>query len=283
MIEVLIADNKKIASFRGNDSSNISVTSKNDEQCGSFNNNVVADSLNNWSTVRNKRSSHFKHSISKENDLLLNNRFNALVDDKIKDHHITNDCGSKIIAETATSITESVPKMKDKTICILGDSIIKHIQPFKMRLAVLNKNKNKFNFKVKSFSGATTADMEDYVSPSLKSNPDVVLVHVGTNNLRSNTNPEQIADDIVSLACRIKLCTKKVIVSSLIHRNDNLNKKAIEVNNLLINKCLANGVSFCNNANINAQNLNRDGIHPNIAGTIRLADNFLNIFDGGER
>ena len=38
---------------------------------------------------------------------------------------------------------------------------------------------------VKSFSGATVSCMTDYVKPTMKFNPDAVLIHCGTNDLRS--------------------------------------------------------------------------------------------------
>ena len=43
---------------------------------------------------------------------------------------------------------------------------------------------------VKHFSRSTNADMMIYIKPLLKCNPDRFIIHVGTNDLRSNQDPE---------------------------------------------------------------------------------------------
>ena len=39
---------------------------------------------------------------------------------------------------------------------------------------------------VKSFPGSKVDDMRDYVKPFLKANPDNLILHIGTNNLKSD-------------------------------------------------------------------------------------------------
>ena len=51
-------------------------------------------------------------------------------------------------------------------------------------------------------------------------NPDVYLLHVGTNDLSSNKSPEQISLDILNLANSLKLDNNTVIVSSIVPRDD---------------------------------------------------------------
>ena len=48
----------------------------------------------------------------------------------------------------------------------------------------MSRNKS---VKVHSFSGATTEDMESYLIPLINKKPDHVLLHVGTNNLATDT------------------------------------------------------------------------------------------------
>ena len=50
---------------------------------------------------------------------------------------------------------------------------------------------------VKTFPGAKTSCMVDYIKPSLKNKPDVILLHVGTNNLKTDDKPEDIAENII--------------------------------------------------------------------------------------
>lgn len=74
--------------------------------------------------------------------------------------------------------------MKPVTV-IAGDSIIQRLPGWK--LSKLQK------VVVKSFSGATVQDMEDYIKPITKNEPDNIILHIGTNNLKSQETPRQIA------------------------------------------------------------------------------------------
>ena len=57
---------------------------------------------------------------------------------------------------------------------------------------------------VKSFSGATTSDMEDYLKPIIRKCPESLILHVGTNDLLSIQTPHQSAESIVNLADQIQ-------------------------------------------------------------------------------
>ena len=50
------------------------------------------------------------------------------------------------------------------------------------------------NLKVfaKTFPGATTQDMTDYVNPLMNHEPDTIFCHMGTNDLCSNQSPNDI-------------------------------------------------------------------------------------------
>ena len=51
---------------------------------------------------------------------------------------------------------------------------------------------------VKQFSRSTTEDMMKYIKPPLKCNPDCFIIHVGTNNLRSDQDRGTIVrNDVV--------------------------------------------------------------------------------------
>ena len=55
------------------------------------------------------------------------------------------------------------------------------------------------------FSGATTACMESYIKPTLQRNTDKVILHIGTNDLRSKKESLEFASSIIDLA---KTCKK---------------------------------------------------------------------------
>ena len=61
---------------------------------------------------------------------------------------------------------------------ILGDSIVKRIQGRKL------ERKVKQNVIVKSFPGAKLDCMSHYTIATFKSNPDRIIIHCGTNNLK---------------------------------------------------------------------------------------------------
>ena len=128
---------------------------------------------------------------------------------------------------------------------------------------------------VRCFPGAKTECMNDYIKPSLKYNPDVVVLHVGTNDLRGTKTPEEIGEDILTIARKIKTPNNEVIIRSVIFRNDSLNKKGRNVNKCLKLKCDQTFVVFCDNSNISGNCLNGGGLHLNPKGTITLANNFL--------
>ena len=46
--------------------------------------------------------------------------------------------------------------------------------------------------------------MEDYVKPTLREIPNHIILHVGTNDVPTKKAPEQIAENIVNLAIRLK-------------------------------------------------------------------------------
>ena len=109
-------------------------------------------------------------------------------------------------------------KSNKRSITIIGDSTVKDIKSFKMRKALSSSDK----IYVKSFPGAKSEDMIDYIKPSLKYNPDLLILHVGTNSLRSNKTSEEIAEDITKLATEAKSNAKDIIISGIIPRNDDV-------------------------------------------------------------
>jgi hypothetical protein len=61
-------------------------------------------------------------------------------------------------------------------VAILGDSMLKFINPSKLRKS------SKRNVLVKTFPGAKVNDMKHYVKPTTDKTPDHLILHVGTND-----------------------------------------------------------------------------------------------------
>ena len=101
-----------------------------------------------------------------------------------------------------------------------------------MRKAVPNNN-----LYLKCFPGAKTSGMVDYIKPSMRNNPDLVLCHFGTNDLRSDLSPVQIANAIIDVASKLKSDSNEVVVSLIINRGDGFNRKARSVKRNILKLC----------------------------------------------
>ena len=144
---------------------------------------------------------------------------------------------------------------------------MKDVKPYQLRKSVLNNE----NIYMKTFPGATIEDLREYVRPSLRHNPDLVILHTGTNDLRTKLQSSQIVDQIMKLELNIKCEENEVAISSIITRNDDLNANAIQVNDILKLKCSEYNLRFIEHENIKSTHLNNSSIH-----TV-LAKNILNV------
>ena len=157
-----------------------------------------------------------------------------------------------------------------REVCIVGDSILKNIQGWKM-------SSENCKVKVSSFPGCTTEDMQDHIKPIMRRNPHEVILHVGTNSLRSSTSERACAEQIVDLATKVDRQSVKVSISAILCRSDDniLARKALGVNKIIKQFANQNGWEFIDNKNIKPEeHLNRSGLHLNTNGTAQLAMNF---------
>ena len=151
--------------------------------------------------------------------------------------------------------------------------MIKNVQGAKLGEAVGHR------VVVKSFSGATTKAMKDYLKPNLELSPDQVVLHVGTNDLKQK-EPRHVADSIVDLARQIeKTSEAAVAISELISRRDELNEAVKTTNKHLKSYCRQNGWNFIQHQNITEKELNRGGLHLNFKGNLKFFKNFQTYLD----
>ena len=128
---------------------------------------------------------------------------------------------------------------------------------------------------VKHCSRSTTEDMKTYIQLPLKRDPDQVIIHVGTNDLRSRQDPKTIAKNITDIAKSSKTNKNEILVSSIVPRWDNLNGKGCQVNNILQKLC---GKQFCLCEpwqHKPQQHCNYRGVHLNKAGSKILPENYI--------
>ena len=165
-----------------------------------------------------------------------------------------------------TRITKTRPR-----VVVLGDSMIKHINPRQLQNGVKPK------VAVKTFPGATISDMSHYAKPTLSTAPDEIILHIGTNDLKAKT-PEAVVNAAVDLGESITQQNKdiKVTFSEIITRTDDesLTRKVNLYNSLLAKVCIERNWKLISNSNINKSHINSYGLHLNKNGTSILAKNF---------
>ncbi|XP_068734868.1 uncharacterized protein [Montipora capricornis] len=164
----------------------------------------------------------------------------------------------------------SIDDSDDKRLVyIAGDSIIQHVQGW-------NLSTEYRYVSIKSFSGARVEDMEDYLKPLIRKEPDELILHMGTNNIRDD-DPREVAEGIVNVAFQIEQNSPNtnISISSILLRSDkSLNDKINETNKILRSLCKSKGWPFLDHRNIDISCLNRRGLHLNRKGSNQLTKDF---------
>ena len=115
---------------------------------------------------------------------------------------------------------------------------------------------------VSNFPSGTSKDILDEVEDTLKTQPDTLIVHAGTNDLTKNINT------LISVK---KLCEKakrtwpdtKIAFSNIIYRKDrrNADKQLIDTNARLKNFCNQKNIPLIDNGNIKEEHLGVKKLH----------------------
>ena len=132
---------------------------------------------------------------------ILNNNSKENID---VTHPVAENSEQRQIDETRERSEFEDVRIKKKKwkreIVILGDSITKNIEKHKMK----KEMKSNENIFIKSFPGAVISDMYDYSRPSKKHSPDLFILHVGANELRSSKTAEELSNELLKLASDLK-------------------------------------------------------------------------------
>ena len=116
--------------------------------------------------------------------------------------------------------------------------------------------------------------MKDYLKPELEHEPSEVILHVGTNDLKSR-KPEEVAESIVDLARQIESsCNATVTISELVCRKGKLNQAVNIANKHLVKFCHQNERKLIRHQNITYNELNRGRLHLNFKGNEQFFKNF---------
>ena len=195
-----------INSNEGNSNSN------NNNNSSSKENNMSRSNINSKINIKNINNN------SKENNISSNggdNRTNSK-QKQASNNSISNNNNNSSSKENNIN-SSNINGETRKTAFIIGDSMVKKIDGYLLTSSI----NHRYIVKVRPFLSAKTIDMVDYIKPTQRDfNPDVYLLHVGTNDLSSNKSPEQISLDILNLANSLKLDNNTVIVSGIVPRDD---------------------------------------------------------------
>ena len=101
---------------------------------------------------------------------------------------------------------------------MLSDSMVKDIKGWKI-------SSRTRKVAVKHFSGEKTKDMKSHVIPTVKQNPDNIILHAGANYLKTINLPKEITMGMLNLAMTSKTDTNSVFMSGFVRGTDKLNEK----------------------------------------------------------
>ena len=98
-----------------------------------------------------------------------------------------------------------------RSVHVISDSMLNMIQEN------YNVNTKTANVKIHAFSGATIEDLHDYILPIPRKEPDNLIIHAGTNNIRNDTS-EKIVEKLMKLHDHVSsiASTSKIALSDMI-------------------------------------------------------------------
>ena len=133
-----------------------------------------------------------------------------------------------------------------------------------------------YQVQVKTHPGATTDNIIDYIKPTIRHKPDIVIVHSGTNDLTKDVNTMSRVRKVVAAVKEIDPKGKtKLEFSGIVMRGDiSKEENIINTNNRLEEYCKGNWFFFINNNNIDQSCSNKSKLHLNRKGTYYIASNF---------
>ena len=157
------------------------------------------------------------------------------------------------------------------TVVLVGDSMIKNINPRKLS----RKRVNKFTFPGKRAEEIATEIK--IINMPAESRATHVIIHAGTNNLSTDTGDECIKNiKVLCASVKEKFPKAKIGVSGIVLRKDiDVSGKTHKVNEQLKLLCDQSNFTFINNSIIDESGLNNSKLHLSAKGSAILATRFI--------
>ena len=186
-----------------------------------------------------------------------------------KHHSLFLERKTSNVSEKETSLNETQVKFVQNVV-VCGDSIVNGLDS----KGLSNKE---MKTVVRSFPGATSRDMVDFIKPHIKSKPDVFILHVGTNDMTKNVSSTYKNIESIIKYVKDESPDTNIVLSDVCFRKD----KDLESKRKSINLDLDKIGNYCNipiikNSNIDESCLSRKKLHLNRKGLAKLAINFKN-------
>ena len=91
--------------------------------------------------------------------------------------------------------------------------------------------------KIRCHPGATTDDIIDYVRPTARKKPDMIIIHTGANDIQNKVNALQKVRTVITTIKEIDVNYEiQIAFSSVIHRDDqDFEEEMKEINRKLEN------------------------------------------------
>ena len=161
-----------------------------------------------------------------------------------------------------------------RKVMVIGDSIVKYLRSDEL-------SSNDKSISIMKHLGCSSEDMVDYVKPVAMKKPEILIIHVGTNDLTNGVSTMKKVRKFVEIIRELDNAENiQIGFSSIIQRTDKcLSNEMKETNIKLKNYCLGKGFIFVDNDNINESCLNDSKLHLNKKGIQRLAKNILSSLD----
>ena len=207
--------------------------------------------------------------------IIENNRSNQIADRRQsynrQDNNEPNAYSGSLYKKTVPgNSTYAEVSNKGRKIGLISDSICGRIQ---MR-DLSSKTKNGHVYR-RYHPGATPKQLHDYCINTLTHDkPDEIIIHVGTNSLRSD-DACTIANDIVSIVNTCRLYGVNTVYVSAITFRPGLGLEVKQVNDILFHKSQLLDFNFIGNSNISSSLIYKDKVHLTDDGSAVLKNNFI--------
>ena len=104
------------------------------------------------------------------------------------------------------------------------------------------------------FVTAKTDDMYDHIKPTqINFQPNVYILHVGTNDLPTDMAPEELSEKNITFSNHLKSEDNEFVVSGIVPRCDSCKEKAEAVNKVLKGTYTKENMHFICHSNVNVK------------------------------